>query len=62
MAPSLDSTVHHQLIRSLIDAGKIPNRQALAEKLSTPVAEIEASLRRLDSTHGLVLHPHVCEP
>ena len=57
-----DSTLHHHLIRGLIDSGKIPNGRALAEKLSAPIGEIEASLRRLDSTHGLVLHPHVCEP
>ena len=58
----LDSSVHHLLIRGLIDDGKVPNGKALAEKLSAPVGEIEASLRRLNDVHGLVLHPHVCEP
>lgn len=56
------SLVHHELIQSLIDTGSCPNRSELAERLDTSVAEIEKLLSELAEIHGIVLHPHVCEP
>jgi hypothetical protein len=61
-AAELESLVHHQIVRGLIDAGRAPTGDELATKLGVPVAEIEATLRRLDAAHGLVLHPHVVAP
>lgn len=54
--------VHHELIQTLIETGSCPNRSELAERLDLSVAEIEQLLSELSRTHGIVLHPHVCEP
>lgn len=56
------SRVHHELIRSLLDTGNCPSRSELAERLDVPVAEIEQLLFELARIHGVVLHPHICEP
>jgi alkylmercury lyase-like protein len=56
------SRIHHELIRALIDTGRCPNRSELAERLDVPLAEIERLLLDLSQIHGLVLHPHVCDP
>lgn len=56
------SLVHHELIQSLIETGTCPNRSELAESLDMSVAEIEQLLSELSETHGIVLHPHLCEP
>jgi hypothetical protein len=56
------SLVHHELIENLINTGSCPNRSELAERLDMSVAEIEQILSELAEIHGIVLHPHVCEP
>ncbi len=56
------SRVHYELVQSLIKTGNCPTRSELAERLETPVAQIEQLLSELSKTHGVVLHPHVCEP
>lgn len=56
------SLVHHELIQGLIDTGGCPNRSELAERLSMSFGEIEQLLTELAEIHGIVLHPHVCEP
>jgi Alkylmercury lyase len=56
------SLIHHESIQGLIDTGNCPTRTELAERLDTSVAEIEQLLSELSETHGIVLHPHVCEP
>ncbi len=56
------SLVHYKLIQSFIDTGSCPNRSELAEHLDISVARIEQLLSELSEIHGIVLHPHICEP
>lgn len=56
------SLIHRELVRTLIDTGSCPNRSELAKRFSMPVAEIEELLFELSEIHGVVLHPHICEP
>lgn len=53
----LDSAVHAEILRVLIDRGFAPTLDELAARLRTPSTEIVASLRRLEANHGVVLHP-----
>jgi hypothetical protein len=57
----LDMAVHHGLIRHLIDSGRALSAGELSRRLAVASHEIEASLRRLEASHALVLHPHCCE-
>jgi len=54
--------VHHALIRSLIDSGGCPKNSELARHLGISTAQVEERLYKLSEIHGVVLHPHVCEP
>lgn len=56
------SRVHYELIQSLIRVGACPTRSELAERLKLSVVRIEQLLSELSEVHGLVLHPHLCEP
>ncbi len=56
------SALHHELIRSLIETGSCPNNSELGRKLDIPRTQIEQLLRKLSEIHGIVLHPHICEP
>jgi hypothetical protein len=56
------SRVHYLLVRGLIDSGKCPTSTELAGRLAMSVADVEALLRGLSDIHGVVLHPHACEP
>ncbi len=56
------SQLHYRLIRGLIDTGARPTNSDLADQLSLPVEQVEVLLRSLADIHGVVLHPHTCEP
>jgi len=56
----LDGLVHHQLVKGMIDSHRCPSPDALATALNVPRSDVNASLRRLETNHGLVLHPHEC--
>jgi hypothetical protein len=56
------SCVHYELIQSLMKSGKCSTRHELAQHLEMPVVQIEKLLSELSAIHGVVLHPHVCEP
>lgn len=56
------SRVHSELIRGLIQAGSCPTNSELAQRLDPPITNVEELLRGLSEIHGVVLHPHVCEP
>lgn len=60
--PALETLVHHLLVTRLLHTGRAPSTGELAAHAQRPPAEIEQALRSLDATHGLVLHPHRCEP
>jgi hypothetical protein len=56
------SQLHHAIIRGLIDDGRCPTNVELSRKLEIDAVALERSLRELADVHGVVLHPHVCEP
>ena len=56
------SRLHYHLIRGLIEQCACPTNSELAHQLGTPTAHIEELLQGLSDIHGVVLHPHVCEP
>ena len=56
------SRLHYQIINGLIEHCSCPSNAELAAALGIPVPQIEESLRSLSDIHGIVLHPHVCEP
>ena len=58
----LISEIHHELIRGLIDRGACPLKSELARRLEISGAQIDQLLQKLSEIHGLVLHPHICEP
>jgi len=58
----IDAEVHHAFIDPLRRTGCAPSRQQVSAALARPVDDIEQALRRLSASHGVVLHPHVCEP
>lgn len=53
----LDSRVHQSVIRLLIDRGAAPSLRELSAALGVSESVAEAALRRLQDSHGLVLHP-----
>ena len=54
--------LHYELIRGLVEQGACPSNADLARVMRTTTAVVEESLRSLADIHGVVLHPHVCEP
>ncbi len=59
---AFDAEVHHAFIDPLRRTGRAPSRHEVAAALARPINEIEQALHRLSASHGVVLHPHVCEP
>lgn len=62
MTNDTDSLVHHAFVRSLLDSGRIATVAEAAARLSVDANVVRASLRRLEATHGVVLHPGSGEP
>ena len=56
------SRVHHGLIQGLLELGACPKNSELARRLELPAVQVEELLRALSEIHGVVLHPHICEP
>lgn len=61
-SPSLESQLHHLLVVGFLKNGRPPTSADLATATGLPLAQVEAGLRALHDSHGLVLHPHRCEP
>ena len=59
---SPESLIHHLVVRGLLDAGRTPTVSELAATSGLSPTALEKILRSLNATHGLVLHPHRCEP
>jgi len=53
---------HYELVHGLAERGACPSNSELAGQLGIDIAEVEELLRRLSAIHGVVLHPHICEP
>lgn len=56
----LDGLVHQYLIKGMIESARCPPTDELSKGLDVPLPEIKSALQRLESNHGLVLHPHEC--
>jgi hypothetical protein len=56
------SQLHYQIVRGLIEEGACPSNSDLAKRLGASPAALENLLRDLAAIHGVVLHPHICEP
>jgi hypothetical protein len=50
-------TLHHAIIRSIVDNGDAATPDELATRFGVGRDEIETALRALDDYHGVVLHP-----
>jgi len=55
---TLNASLHHALIRHILDHGHGPNAQELSRILGLPEPSVVEGLRRLAEDHGVVLHPH----
>jgi hypothetical protein len=62
MAASDPARLHHEIVRGLLDRGFCPSNGELAEAIGVSGPELERLLRELAELHGVVLHPHACEP
>jgi hypothetical protein len=56
------SILHSRIIDSLLRGRGCPSNGDLAASMGVDVATVEVLLRELSAIHGVVLHPHVCEP
>jgi Alkylmercury lyase len=56
------SQLHYEIVRGLLEHSACPTNPELAKQLGVSTAQVEQLLRGLSDIHGLVLHPHVCEP
>jgi Alkylmercury lyase len=55
------ATLHHAIVRHVVDEGCAPSRSALAEHFGVDVNEVADALIALQDIHGVVLHPHTPE-
>jgi len=56
------SRLHYELVHGLVERCACPANSELAHRLGVSKPEVEELLRALSDIHGVVLHPHVCEP
>ena len=56
------ASLHYRIVRGLIDRGVCPGSGELCAALGWSSERVESGLRGLAEIHGLVLHPHICEP
>jgi hypothetical protein len=54
--------LHYHLIRGLIERSACPSNSELAREMGVSGAHLEKLLQGLSDIHGVVLHPHICEP
>src|ERR1700685_1172028 len=54
--------LHYELVRGLVEQCACPTNSELTREMRIEIDEVETLLRGLAGIHGVVLHPHVCEP
>lgn len=62
MNDHLESKVHHGFVDATLRQGRTPSAAEVAAALDLPLEKVRETLRSLERGHGVVLHPHVCEP
>lgn len=55
------ASLHHAIVRHLVDHGSAPSRASLARRFDVDETEMTRALRDLHDDHGVVLHPHTPE-
>jgi Alkylmercury lyase len=55
------ATLHHAIVRHLVELGSAPSRDDLARDFNVDTDAMTAALHALQDMHGVVLHPHVPE-
>jgi hypothetical protein len=58
----LVTRLHYELVHGVLATHGCPTNSELVGRLGVDTAAVEDLLRRLSDIHGVVLHPHVCEP
>src|SRR6476660_5417554 len=58
----LESTIHHYLVRGLIDDGFAPDIGKLQESLAVDASSVKEALKRLEASHRIVCHPGRAAP
>lgn len=53
-----NSSLHHQLIKAIIDNGFAPDVEELSAHFRVPKEEVVTALNALQDYHGVVLHPN----
>jgi len=56
------SRLHYELVRGMVERCACPANSELAHEMGMTTDGVEGLLRNLAGIHGVVLHPHVCEP
>ena len=56
------SKLHYLLVRGLVERHACPTNAELAQQMGVPPAKVQELLHGLSAIHGVVLHPHICEP
>ncbi len=54
-------SLHHVILRTLVDRGYAPTREELAAHFGVGMEDIAGALSELQDYHGVVLHPHCQE-
>lgn len=54
--------LHYELVHGLLEDGACPSNAELARRMEIAENDVARLLRELEAIHGVVLHPHVCEP
>jgi hypothetical protein len=55
------ASLHHAIVRELVERGHAPSRAQLCERFGVDDAAMTAALHDLAAYHGVVLHPHAAE-
>lgn len=53
-----NASLHHAIIKSIVDHGYAPTVEELADRFDQPVSDAERALTTLADDHGVVLHPN----
>ena len=61
LLPLNNSSLHHVIVRSLVDHGYAPTSEELASHFGVNKKKIAAALSELQDYHGVVLHSHCPE-
>lgn len=56
------ASLHYEIVRGFLNEGHCPSNPELASRLKVNESEVRDGLKELAGIHGVVLHPHVCEP